>query len=221
MAKKKKWKGRKHIKPETNIVEDPEEMPIIETPTGYEVPMKVEQYKVPIRKTAKLSYNDTVGKLIADQVAQGKSLNQIVKDPELNAKGVPKKSTTIRRWVKNYPQFAAMLHQAMVDRADYYLEKMFDVMERVEHGELKVSVGRFLCDEYKWVLAKMHPKYQEHPVFGKAGINVQTDSPVQFNITLAPTATTENSEVIRKAEEISQKIQDVDISLAEIEENNG
>ena len=125
------------------------------------------------------SYKPRLGQKIATEVANGKSLAQIAKE---NPDWCPVQ-TTIRAWYKNHPDFAKLLDQAYVDRADFYVEKMFDVMEKLEKGLLKPATAKILLDEYFRIATKLHPKFLEPKL---ANLQITPGDGLKFSITLAP-----------------------------------
>lgn len=120
-----------------------------------------------------VQYDNNIATKIAALVADGQSITNISHLP-----GMPVRST-LMRWYRDEPDFKRLMDIAVVDRADYYLDKIIDIFDRVERGKIPLDKARFLVDQWKWVLLKMHPKFEEgrkQPSEGTA---------VQFKITLS------------------------------------
>lgn len=146
-------------------------------------------------------YDNSIATKVAALIADGQSITNIS-----HMKGMPVRST-LMRWYRDELDFKRLVDIAVVDRADYYLDKIIDIFDKVEKGKMPIDKARFLVDQWKWVLLKMHPKFEE-------GRKTQTENTaVQFKITLSEPKKMGTLEVINPLQ-IGDS-QDAEISIEE------
>lgn len=85
-------------------------------------------------------------------IAVGLSLKKICLDPTMPAK------STVFLWLMNDPEFCSAYQRAREIRADARSERIDDITERVESGELGHHEARVIIDAEKWQAAHEQPK---------------------------------------------------------------
>lgn len=116
-------------------------------------------------------YTLEIATSICEQLAEGKSLRQVCKQPGM----VPKK--TVLCWLAAHEEFRDMYAEARSRQADHYFEQILEIadeapatytdvrgpgreIEMIDNGG--VHHAKLRIDARKWVLAKMMPhKYGE------------------------------------------------------------
>lgn len=96
-------------------------------------------------------FSEVIADLICSQVAEGSSLSKVCKQP-----GFPSYNV-ICRWRIENPTFAESLKLAYQDRADFYFDR---VLEVVESDDLKdnLLVAKAKIEAYKWASEANRPK---------------------------------------------------------------
>ena len=120
-----------------------------------------------------VKYDRAIATKIAALIADGQSVTNISHMPKMPVR------STLMRWYRDEPDFKRLVDIAVVDRADYYLDKIVDIFDRVERDNISIEKAKFLVDQWKWVLLKMHPKFEE----GRK--QTEQQATVQFQITLS------------------------------------
>ena len=112
------------------------------------------------------SYTAEIGDAVCKEIAQGRSVNQIERDP-----GMPN-GDTIRRWVDRHEDFRDKYARAREEQADYYAADIIEIADTEEDPQR----ARVRIDARKWVASKLKPKsYGERlqaEVSGQVTINV-------------------------------------------------
>ena len=164
---------------------------------------------MPSKKVAKrrvvhpaVKYSPEAAEYICACMAEGQSMANIFRrDVHIHpftgdeVSNFPKDIRSHYRWVRKFPEYREMIKQAEEDRADYYVERIHDLMERVESGSLGVSQARFSADQIKWIACKMKPKkYSDEAVrsIGKTDEKLK----VEFNFVLGDEKSQKNVQLI-------------------------
>ena len=98
------------------------------------------------------SYSDELAQLICDRLMDGESLRQICAD-----EGMPHRRT-IMRWMEADAAFATKCARAREEQADVMDERILDVANRTEAGELPPDAARVVLSALQWRAAKLKPK---------------------------------------------------------------
>ena len=145
-----------------------------------------------------VAYNNQLGTRIASLLSDGGSITRIAQ-----LKDMPHR-TAILRWYRDNADFRKLMDIAVIERADYYLDKIIEVFDRVEKDQITLEKAKFLVDQWKWILLKMHPKFEENRK------PQEENTKVQFQITL------DTKRMLNKDE-----VQVIDINPLQIEDKNG
>lgn len=115
-----------------------------------------------------MPFDEDVADRILHGIAEGNSLVSILKeDDELPS------YTTVMKWLRQYPEFAANYTRAREDQADHDADKIGDIAEQVVQGKVDPQAARVAIDAYKWAAGKRKPK-----VYGeKLAIGGDADAP--------------------------------------------
>jgi hypothetical protein len=92
-------------------------------------------------------YDESIALVIADRIAGGESLARICRD-----KGMPGR-TSVYKWLRDEPQFAALMAQARLDQADSFAD---DILAIADNVKLDVDSRRVMVDARKWVAARFN-----------------------------------------------------------------
>ena len=85
------------------------------------------------------------------RIGEGDSLRQIAKEF-----GVPK--STLWDWIRNDRDLTLRYGEAQQSRAIYHAQRVEELIEKVERGEMNPQSARVSIDARKWLAAKMYPK---------------------------------------------------------------
>lgn len=100
-----------------------------------------------------MEFTEEMADRILHGIAEGNSLVSILKeDDELPS------YTTVMKWLRLYPEFAANYARAREDQADHDADKIGDIAERVVKGDVDPQAARVAIDAYKWAAGKRKPK---------------------------------------------------------------
>lgn len=136
---------------------------------------------IPVLNLTK-NYDKKLAEELCDKVAEGSSLKELC-----NGENKLMDIRTARKWYRNIPEFKKALDQAYTDRADYYMDKIYQLMDDVETGRLDPRKATFVADQIKWVAERLHPKFMQKN--SKTSINIDADSisdgGINFQIILA------------------------------------
>lgn len=89
---------------------------------------------------------------ICDEVANGSNLNKIAKEDWSPAR------SEIYRWLRENEEFSDNYARAREDRADYRADRVDEICEKVEKGDLDPQSARVIIDALKWQAGKEKPK---------------------------------------------------------------
>lgn len=110
----------------------------------------------PKKKNLGNGYTDEELRDLKDRVcrgiAVGMSVKKICRDPEMPAE------SSVFLWLMNDPDFCAAYQRAREIRADARSERIDDITERVETGDLGPLEARVIIDAEKWQAAHEQPK---------------------------------------------------------------
>lgn len=107
-------------------------------------------------------FTEEIADRILQGIAGGNSLVSILKEDE----ELPS-YTTVMKWLRQNPEFAANYARAREDQADHDADKIGDIAERVVKGEVDPNAARVAIDAYKWAAGKRKPKvYGEKMMVG-------------------------------------------------------
>lgn len=88
------------------------------------------------------------------EISEGKSLRSLLKsDPE----NLPQK-TIVYEWLRDDKEFADNYARAKMYSADEDAERVSDIVDMVERGELDANSARVMVDALKWTSGKKNPK---------------------------------------------------------------
>ncbi len=93
-------------------------------------------------------YTEAWATKICELVADGSNLNKMCKK-----KGFPKRPT-VYEWMSRHKSFSDSYAQARTDRADTRADKIDDICEKVEGGDLDPQSARVIIDALKWQAGK-------------------------------------------------------------------
>lgn len=88
---------------------------------------------------------------ICQQLANGKSLNEILKNPEMPG------YATITAWLRDDPLFQAKYAQAREDQADKLAAEIVEIADTAKDSD-SAAAARVRVDARKWVASKLKPK---------------------------------------------------------------
>lgn len=109
-----------------------------------------------------LEFTEEIADRILHGIAEGNSLVSILKEDE----ELPS-YTTVMKWLRQNPEFAANYARAREDQADHDADKIGDIAERVVRGDVDPQAARVAIDAYKWAAGKRKPKvYGEKMMVG-------------------------------------------------------
>jgi hypothetical protein len=112
------------------------------------------------------SYTDAMAEKICDEIAYGRSLQQIQRDP-----GMPPMQT-VMRWLEANEQFRDQYARAREKQADHYAAEIVEIADTEEDPQK----ARVRIDARKWVASKLRPKAYgervEQHMTGELTINV-------------------------------------------------
>lgn len=111
-----------------------------------------------------MEFTEEIADAILNGIANGESLVSILKNDD----SLPS-YTTVMKWLRTNPEFAANYVKSREDQADHDADKIGDIAERVLGGELDPAAARVAIDAYKWAAGKRKPKvYGEKLALGGA-----------------------------------------------------
>jgi hypothetical protein len=128
----------------------------------------------------KTDYDPAVGDDLCDRIACGEVLTKICSGTEK-----PCTLAKVRKWYRDVPEFKRKLDMAYSDRTDYYVDKLYQLMQDVESGTLGPRQASFIADQIRWMAEKLNPKFIQKS--SKMDLNVVNDGDgnVNFQIILA------------------------------------
>lgn len=121
------------------------------------------------------SYSADLADSILERLAEGESLRSICSEP-----GMPSRNT-VRRWEDMVPEFGAKCARARQWQADSYVDKMDDLCNRVEGGELEAKSANVILASLQWRAAKLAPKrYSERQMVEMTGRRLEDASDAEL-----------------------------------------
>ena len=105
------------------------------------------------RHGAHPSYNEAIASEILDQLAEGKTLRSICREP-----GMPS-ARTVNRWATDDVNgFADRLERARKLQGDSLFDEVLDITNEQFIDNVEVQAARLKVDARKWFLAKLYPE---------------------------------------------------------------
>ena len=105
------------------------------------------------RHGAHPSYDEAIASEILDQLAEGKTMRAICREP-----GMPS-ARTVNRWATDDVNgFADRLERARKLQADAIFDEALDISNEEFIDNVEVQAARLKVDTRKWFLAKAHPE---------------------------------------------------------------
>ena len=89
---------------------------------------------------------------ICELLMDGMSLRQIGTLPDMPDRG------TVVRWTLSDEGFADMVARARTEQADLMDDRILEVAEKVERGELHPHAGRVVLSAFQWRAEKLKPR---------------------------------------------------------------
>jgi hypothetical protein len=135
--------------------------------------------------TPRAKFNKKVTNELCARISQGENLRTLCKLPEF-----PNHST-IRKWYHQFPEFKKALDAAYTDRADYYVDQLYELMDEVKSDSLGVKQADFIATQIKWIAERLHPKFMAKTAKSDINVQVNDDGKVNFQILLSDERPTE------------------------------
>lgn len=143
---------------------------------------------IPLRKTPAIhhasKYNKTIARQICSLISEGSTVSDVCNKHKIIS------YDTFRRWYRDFAEFKKQVDQAYTERADYYVDKLFELMEEVKTNEVGVKEATFVADNIKWIAERLHPKFMQKRSSEAINVQVNDDAKVQFQIMLADSPST-------------------------------
>lgn len=103
-----------------------------------------------------IKYSTLLADKIADLVAEGHSFNSICRRGDMPS------IATLREWRRLHPDFEEKLQLARQDRAETYIDKAENIIEKVVAETDEIAKARLQSDFYKYMAKISNPReYQE------------------------------------------------------------
>ncbi len=97
-------------------------------------------------------YNEDIANEIFDRLSTGDSMRQICSDSRMPDR------ITVLRWMNKSEEFAAKCAHARDLQADLMDDRIIDVVNKLERGEMQPDVARVMLSGLQWRAAKLKPK---------------------------------------------------------------
>ncbi len=97
-------------------------------------------------------YSDELAAEICQRIAEGETLVAICKDKLMPC------YRTVLNWRAKKEDFFRLYVLARVDSADRMGDRIVELVDQVQSGELDAHAGRACIDGLKWLMAKLHPE---------------------------------------------------------------
>lgn len=97
-------------------------------------------------------YTEEIALEFCSRIALGRSLRSVVQDKDMPS------HSAIYSWLGKHPEFAEHYARAKQDSGDADADKIEEVAEKVERGELDANAARVIIDAYKWTAGKKRPR---------------------------------------------------------------
>lgn len=116
-------------------------------------------------------YTDELAETFCQRIAEGRSERSVCKDDDMPS------HTTIQKWERENPAFAAQYTRARDERAAFLAEEALSISDALGHSPSseQVQAARLQVDTRKWFASKLAPK--------RFGDRIQTDASVNANVT--------------------------------------
>lgn len=126
-------------------------------------------------------YNKRVALRLCNEISTGRSLSNVCKDPDSKEWGCPV-INTVKRWYRDYEDFRIVYDMAQEDRADVFVDRLDELMSKVESGDLDEKKAKFISDQIRWISSKLNTTR-----WGIKADHKDTDTPatMTFNFQLA------------------------------------
>ena len=109
-----------------------------------------------MRPGRKSTFTMEVAREICEQIANGKSLVTILKQP-----GMPTYNN-VMDWLNKYQEFAKMYAKAKEEQVDHFEEELTALCDEIPEDKLQLAHRRLQIDTRKFIMAKLKPhKYGE------------------------------------------------------------
>jgi polyhydroxyalkanoate synthesis regulator phasin len=111
---------------------------------------------------------------IVSQIWEGKSMRQATAE-------VGVKNPTFMLWVNENEHLAEQYARAIATRAEIHAQRIEDVIDKVESGELKPDQGRVMADQLKWIASKLNPRRYGDKVMSEVDmtLRISIDDPTR------------------------------------------
>lgn len=120
-------------------------------------------------------YTDELAETFCQRIAEGRSERSVCKDDDMPS------HTTIQKWERESPAFAAQYTRARDERAAFLAEEALSISDALgtNPSSEQVQAARLQVDTRKWFASKLAPK--------RFGERIQTDSNINVSggLTLA------------------------------------
>lgn len=112
-------------------------------------------------------YSPELFDIICERMAQGETLRAICREPDMP------NITTVWKWKEADEARSKQYACAREAQADAQFERIGDIVDKVECGDLEPAQARTMVDALKWTAGKLRPK-----VYGdKVAIGGDDDAP--------------------------------------------
>jgi hypothetical protein len=95
-------------------------------------------------------FTPELGQLILERIAEGESLRKVCRADDLPSR------ETVRRWLRDDPEFRAQYALAREEQADAKFEEAWEIADAATSET--VQVARLKVDTIKWQASKLAPK---------------------------------------------------------------
>lgn len=116
------------------------------------------------------SYTPELGGLICSRIAGGESLRSICTDAKLPA------PSTVFLWIVDgkHAEFSEQYRQAREAAGYAHADRLIDLVDQVEAGDISPSTARVMADQLKWSAERMAPRAHSTRQDVKLTTNVMT-----------------------------------------------
>ena len=192
--RKRNRQNKENFVPQTRHISG---QPIMDPKKRKELSLKAWAKKEVIEAKKRSKLNSEMAVLITNFISSGHTISDLYKEycdengdliSFAKANDIPSR-TTIMKWIKDNEDFAKLYNQALIDRADFYIDKLHELMDSVHDDEIDVKKATFIADQIKWIATKLHPKYYNKESMERSIVNIDAgDGKVDFKILLAPSS---------------------------------
>jgi len=148
------------------------------------------------RKEGRTVYTPSLAKKVLDKIADGCTITDISRRfPSLP------NHRTIYYWRRHYPEFKEACDIALMDRADYYADKVIEVAEETK-TKGKVAVNKLKIEAYKW-----RAEVDKPDTYGKLKQQEKSDAPITIIIN---TGVPQSEHSIKNQKEVESQVIEVE-----------